>query len=290
MNCRHCILSGIDLGADTESILSYAAYFGAATGSTVKLLYVLDYLLTPPSYLAAYIEEEKKKDEAEISGWRTRITSAGVDAEYCIVLGRLHESFSQAIEKYLPGLLILGYRSHVLRPSNSERLIRALDVPMLVVRGKAAEDCTIGSVKIRDILCPVDFSENTARVVSAAKRYAELFGADIHLVHVIPSHFAKDKLRLLKSLEDADRERFDTAIRSDAETSLESLCLTMGISRKGEIFQGNPADVIASIARERKYSLIAMGAKGSSQAGPLLIGGTTETILKTSPCPVLILH
>lgn len=34
------------------------------TGTNVRLLYVIDYLLTPPSYLATYIEEEKALKES----------------------------------------------------------------------------------------------------------------------------------------------------------------------------------------------------------------------------------
>ncbi len=290
MTGRDCVLSAIDLGPDTERVLSYAAYVGVRTKATVRLLYVIDYLLTPPSYLTAYIEEEKRRDEAEMSGWKTRLNSAGVDTEYAIVLGRLQESFAKVIDETSPQLLVLGYKSHLLRPSSSEKLIRSLKVPMLVVRGKAAEGQTIASVEIRDILCPVDFSESAARAVSAAKRYADLFGAGLHLVHVIPSYLIKEKWAVWKRLGDEDRDKFDAVMRSEAESKLESVRLAAGVREKGEVFQGNPAEVIASLALERKYGLIAMGGRGVSNVEAVLIGSTTDAILKTSPCPVFVVH
>jgi nucleotide-binding universal stress UspA family protein len=287
---NRCILSGIDLGPDTESVLSYAAYFGARTRATVKLLYVIDYLLTPPSYLAAYIEEEKRREETEMSGWKARLNKEGIDAEYAVVLGRLHESFEKVIAETSPDLLVLGYKSHVLRPSSSERLIRALKIPVVVVRGEAAEGAAIGSVHIKKILCPVDFSDNAQRAVTAAKGYASIFGAELQLTHVIPSHLIKEKWSAWSTMGTADREKFDASMKAEAESRLEALCRDCGIGGKGEILQGNPSEVIAARALNEGYDLIAMGGRGLSYIRSVLIGGTTDALLKSSPCPVLIVH
>jgi nucleotide-binding universal stress UspA family protein len=287
---RSCVLSGIDLGADTERILSYAAYAGDRMKATVKFLYVIDYLLTPPSYLTAYIEEEKRRDEGEMAGWKTRLGSIGVDAEYAVVMGRLHESFAKVIEETSPELLVLGYKSHVMRPSSSERLIGSLKVPMLVVRGESAEGATIGSVEIRDILCPVDFSDNAKRAVSTAKRYADLFGANIHIIHVIPSHLIKEKWAAWEKHGDNNRDKFDASMRSEAESGMEALRLAFRISKKGEIFLGDPAEVIVSLALEKKCGLIVIGARGASDVKSVPLGSTTDSVLKTSPCPVLIVQ
>jgi nucleotide-binding universal stress UspA family protein len=286
----HCILSGIDLGPDTESVLSYAAYFGAGTRATLRLLYVIDYLLTPPSYLTAYIEEEKRREEAEMSGWKTRLKKEGIDAEYEVVLGRLHESFEKVIEETSPDLLVLGYKSHVFRPSSSERLIESLKIPMLVVRGGAAESAGIGSVHIARILCPVDFSDNATRAVAAAKRYAGVFGADLRLVHVIPSYLIKEKWGVWNKMGNADRDRFDASLQAEAESRLEALCRDCGLAGKGEVLQGNPPAVIAALALNDGYDLVALGGRGLSYVRSVLIGSTTDALLKSSPCPVLIVH
>ncbi len=290
MTASRCILSGIDLGPDTAGVLSYAAYFGVKTRAVVRLLYVIDYLLTPPSYLGAYIEEEKKREEAEMSGWKERLKKEGIDAEYAIVLGRLHESFEKALDETSPDLLVLGYRSHVLRPSSSERLIKSLRVPMVVVRGKAAEGSSIGSVEIRKILCPVDFSDNAKRAVAVAKGYAAAFGASLRLVHVVPSYLIREKWIVWKKMADEDRGRFDASMPAEAESKMESFCRGCGVAGQGEILQGNPSEIIVSLALDGKYDLIAMGGRGLSYIQCVLIGSTTDAVLKSSPCPVLIVH
>ncbi len=290
VKASRCVLSGIDLGPDTESILAYASYFGAGMQAALKLLYVIDYLLTPPSYLSTYIEDEKKREEAEMSGWKTKLRNGGIDAEYAIVLGRLHESFEKVISETSPDLLVLGYKSHVLRPSSSERLIKSLRVPMVVVRGRKAEGAAIGSVKIRNILCPVDFSDNAKRAVSAAKGYAAIFGASLRLVHIIPSYLIKEKWIVWKKMGDEDRGRFDASMHAGAESKMESFLSECGVSGRGEIVQGNPSEIISSLAREGDCDLIAMGARGLSYIQSVLIGSTTDAVLKSSPCPVLIAH
>ena len=284
------IISGIDLGPDTEKVISYTAYFAAKTRAEVRLLYVIDYLMTPPSYLAAYIDEEKRREESEMEEWKVKLKEEGIKAESEIVLGHLHESFVKVIEEESPELLVIGYQSHMLRPSSSERLIKSLQIPMLVVRGRFADKAVPGPVSIRNILCPVDFSENSRHAISAAKELASLFSADLHLCHVIPSHLLKEKKAVWKSLGKEDREKFDDTMRLEAESQFVLLCNEYGIDNGGEIFHGAPASVISSISEEREYDLIVMGARGLSYMQTVLIGSTTEAVLKTSPCPVLIVH
>jgi nucleotide-binding universal stress UspA family protein len=48
--------------------------------------------------------------------------------------------------------------------------------------------------------------------------------------------------------------------------------------------------VITSLAEEGSYDLIVIGARGLSYVESVLIGGTTDTVLKSSWCPVLIVH
>jgi nucleotide-binding universal stress UspA family protein len=286
---RSCIVAGVDLGPETERVISYAVLFAGARRAPVRLFYVIDYVLSPPAYLTEYIEGEKKRERSEMQAWQVRLRKAGIEAEYGLVLGRLHESFVKVIEDAAPMLLVIGYRSHLLRPSSSERLIRSLKSPMLVVRGKAADGAAIGSVTIKKILCPVDFSENSEKAAASAKEYASLFSASLHLMHVIPSHNIKERPLLWKRVPEEDRKKFDAGIRAGAQSGLTSFCRQM-IIEGGDIFEGRPGEIISSVAEEGKYDLIVIGARGLSYLESVLIGGTTEAVLKSSPCPVLIIH
>jgi nucleotide-binding universal stress UspA family protein len=284
------LIAGIDLGPETVQVVSYAALFATAMHASVRLLYVIDYLLTPPSYLAEYIEEEKKREESETAVWGARLREVGVNAEYGIILGRLHESFLKVIEETAPSLLVVGFKSHLFRASSSERLVKSLKVPVLVVKGKAAAGADIGSASVKRILCPVDFSENSRKAAVAARQYASLFSAALKLVHVIPTQRIKEKGHLWQRLRKEDMLTFDSEMRSKAESTLASFRKEMKIEGEGEIYEGFPGEVISSLADEGSYDLIVLGARGLSYVESVLIGGTTETVLKSSPCPVLIIH
>lgn len=290
MNSRNMIVCGIDLGPATEQVVAYAAFFAGSFRVPVRLLYIIDYLLTPPSYLAAYIEEEKKKEEGEMVRWKGMLTGAGIEADTRIVMGRLHESFTAVLEEEPVELLVIGYKSHLLRPSSSERLVMSLRAPMLVVRTNAAAHPAVGSVRIRRILCPVDFSENSGKALSLAMEYARVFSAELAVINAIPSHLIKEKWMVWSDMDDEDRARFDELMRSEAALTMKTFCAGLGMDTPGEIFHGNPGEVISSLAAEREMDLIVIGARGLSYLQSMLIGSTTEQVLKSSPCPVLIVH
>ncbi|MBA4374043.1 MAG: hypothetical protein C0402_14425 [Thermodesulfovibrio sp.] len=290
MTCHKMIVCGIDLGPATGQVVAYAAFFAGAFRMPVRLLYVIDYLLTPPSYMAAYIDEEKKREEAAMESWKGLLEGAGIEADTRIVMGRLHESFTAVLEAEPLELLVIGYKTHLLRPSSSERLVMSLRAPMLVVRTHAPAPQTVGSVQIRRILCPVDFSENSGKAVTLAMQYARAFTAELTIINAIPSHLIKEKWMVWSSMDDEDRDRFDALMRSEAVASMKAFCTGLGLEMAGEIFHGNPGEVISSLASEREMDLIVLGARGLSYLQSLLIGSTTEQVLKSSPCPVLIVH
>lgn len=282
------ILAGTDLGADTKKIVSYAACFAAGSQSSVRLLYVIDYLLTPPAYLMPYIEEEQKRDEKELERWQAVLEGQGIVSDTRIMMGRLHESFVKAIAEYSPDLLVIGYQSHAFRPSSSERLIKSLGMPMLVVRGNRAD--MPGSPAVRKVLCAVDFSDNAQKALATAADYARVFSADLHVVHSIPSHTIKSRWAVWEAMGDIDKDQFDRQMQEEAEAELSGMMEKAGLRQAGEVAHGNPAETICDRAEKGGYDLVVMGARGLSYVQGILIGSTTESVLRSSPCPVLIVH
>jgi len=289
ITCR-CIIAGIDLGPETEKIVSYAACFSAAVKVPVRLLYVMDYLLTPPSYLTPYIEEEKKREETEMARLQAVLEKAGVPSDYLLMMGRLHESFVTAITEYTPDLLIIGYASHAFRPSSSERLTRSLEMPMLVVRGKRSEAAAAGPVSIRKILCAVDFSEGSRKALEQAASYASAFSASLHVIHAIPSHTLKERWSRWNTHSRKDMEQFDASVTAEGREALSRMIRDAGITAQSDLMHGIPSDVICAAADSGEYDLVVMGARGLSYLKGMLVGSVTEAVIKASPCPVFIVH
>lgn len=281
------VVAGIDFGPDTESVIAYSLLFAKGTGASLNLLHVMDFLVTPPAYVAPYIEEEKKIIEKQFGLLVKTIEAEGIKPETEVLLGRLQESFETAIIRYSADMLVLGFKPHILRRSSAEKLIKGLRMPMLVVRGETARKARVGSVKIKKIVCPVDFSEASKKAVKAAKELSDVFAAELDLIHVMPSHVMKEKM---KSLKDKDSDRIRKDMLDQAKADLDEFMGKTGMENSGTIYEGEPYEEIIRASSSSGCDLIVMAARGLSYIKEMLVGSVTDAVLRSSPCPVLVIH
>jgi nucleotide-binding universal stress UspA family protein len=278
------ILAGIDLEKDSERVLAYASFFGDVFGASLSLLYVIDYFVTPPAYLAPYIEKEKRDAMEKLAALKAMMTEAGFNAESKVVVGRLRESFEAVVKKRSADMLVLGFMSHALRRSSSEKLIKGLKTPVLVVKGRKTDAANIGSVKIRKILCPVDFSETSRKALNAALGLADAFSAKLDVIHVSPDYLIR-KMRVME-----DRDRAAKTLRESAENRLDNFLREFSLKEAGRVEEGEPGSEIVSFSERQDVDLIVMGARGLGFVRGLFIGSVTDAVLKSSPCPVFVIH
>jgi nucleotide-binding universal stress UspA family protein len=279
------ILAGIDFGPYSEIVEAYSLLFAKEIGASVSLVHVFDYLVTPPAYLAAYLDEEKAVSKKKFALMEGRFRDAGINAESEVIVGRLGESFESFAKKINADMLILGFKSHPLRRSSSEKLIKGLQMPMLVVRGEKSETASTGLVKIRRILCPTDFSEPSGRALEVAKDLGNIFSSRIDVLHVVPGHVLREKI---ETLTDKDKTMQDLTDR--AKDRLDRFLSDSAMKRPGVTDEGNPGERIISFARREDVDLIVMGARGLGLIRGMIIGSVTDAVLKSSPCPVLVVH
>jgi len=278
------ILAGIDLQEDSERVLAYASFFADVFGASLSLLYVIDYLVTPPAYLAPYIEKEKRDAAEKLAALRAKLTGAGSGADSEVVVGRLRESFEAMVKRESVDVLVLGFKTHPLRRSSSEKLIKGLPTSVLVVKGRRAESEHIGSIKIRKILCPVDFSEISRNALNAAKGLADAFSAGLDVIYVAPDYLVR-KMRVQE-----EKDKAAKALREKAEDKLESFLAGSGLKDLGRVEEGDPAGVIVSLAEKEDADLIVMSARGLGLIQGMLMGSVTDAVLKSSPCPVFVIR
>ncbi len=278
------ILAGVDFGKGTEAVLSYASYFARTFKASVNLLHVIDYLVTPPAYLVPYMEEEKGIAEEKFAAMKSKLIDSGIRADTEVVVGRLQESFDMVLRSTKSDLLVLGFATHTLRRSSSEKLIKGLQMAMLVVRGEKAESSNTGGFGIRRILCPTDFSESSVRAMNAAMELAERFSSELYFEHVIPD----DLIKKIKT--DKDKKSVIEELSQKAKDSLDKFLADGSIKVSGNISEGEPDRNIVNFARENDIDVIVMGARGLGLIKGMLIGSVTDAVLKSSPCPVFVIH
>ena len=141
-------------------------------------------------------------------------------------------------------------------------------------------------MQVRRILVPVDFRECTVRALQYARAFAREYKATITLLHVVQpdgSHVRRN----------ISRERWFDEMREAGEIQLRKLTdvlwgdevITDIVIATGKIFQQ-----IVNEAKEVNADLIIMGSHQANGSSRLFHRSTTERVVRTARCPVLVMH
>lgn len=142
----------------------------------------------------------------------------------------------------------------------------------------------------RKILLPTDFSEYSNRAFDHAVAWAEEFGSDVHLLHVLTVHnfdpfnpgLGFPEIEIDESLHEFTDKQMQEVADSAADREPG---ITME-TRTGF----SPWSEIVDTARENDFDLIVMATHGRRGFSKLILGSTTEKVLEHAPCPVLLLR
>jgi nucleotide-binding universal stress UspA family protein len=138
---------------------------------------------------------------------------------------------------------------------------------------------------IRRILVAHDFSETAEAALAYAMGLAKTLGATLTVVHAydVPTHGAPEVLVLAtdwpKQFEVVAREALDKVV---ARVQKE------GFSAESALRKGVAWREIIATAEQTKADLIVVGTEGRTGVGRLLLGSVAEKVVRTAPCPVLV--
>lgn len=134
------------------------------------------------------------------------------------------------------------------------------------------------------ILLPVDFTEHSNRASDYALRLAKQNDSTIHLVHVV--NISDDILPLASSME-FERKGLKKAEKELAEFAAKRF---KGYEKVTfSVLSGVPYREILAYIKSQKCDLVVMGSYGKGSIDRLLLGSTTERLLRRSTCPVLVI-
>ncbi len=133
---------------------------------------------------------------------------------------------------------------------------------------------------IERILCPVDFSEVSAKAYRHAQSIACQYHAELILQHVVEFWQHQSGYCQVESLISDRKDQLRHF--ADRYGGVEPECVVEESAAADE--------PILSLARARAVSLIAMGAHGTRGFDHLVLGSVTERVLRHAPCPVLAIH
>ncbi len=141
-------------------------------------------------------------------------------------------------------------------------------------------------VSIRKILVPTDFSEHADHAWPYALHFAQEFGAEVHLLHVLaPPPRVTEAYAV-----NFDPEGFTAAMRAEADVSLDRLVQAAQdrhLTIRREVLVGVDFHEIIDYARVHQIDLIVMATHGRTGLAHALVGSVAEKVVRKAPCPVL---
>jgi nucleotide-binding universal stress UspA family protein len=139
-------------------------------------------------------------------------------------------------------------------------------------------------VNVQRIIYATDFSEAAAAALPAALELARRFDAELDIVHV--AERLLDVMPVTGGVEQDAQEEFDQPVRDHLERWI-ARRVPPDLNARAVLKEGDAADTILELARERDANLIVMGVHGRSAVERWLLGSVTEAVLRKAPCPVL---
>jgi nucleotide-binding universal stress UspA family protein len=166
----------------------------------------------------------------------------------------------------------------VLLGSVAEKLVRHAPCSVLVVR----PDDKAGS--FTDILCPVDFSEDSKVAARTAVALAPA-GATVTLLHAIEAPvgiggetFPQDFLR--------DLDRSSTRALAELAAGLQPPAGVAVTTRTRVGYAGS--QILGALEDDRRFDLVVMGSHGRTGLRRVLLGSVAEKVVRHAHCPVLV--
>jgi nucleotide-binding universal stress UspA family protein len=171
--------------------------------------------------------------------------------------------------------------------SVTERLIRTVNCPLLIVTppedGHDAE--TVQQAGFKNILVGCDFSADSSAALQYGFSLAQEYQSVLHLVHVIEP-VAYREVILPPGLLDDVKTDLDEHLTAQLEElapdearnwcEVKTICLT-----------GRPFEELTKYAARHSVDLVVMGVRGRGLVETMLLGATTDRVLRRVSCPVL---
>ena len=142
--------------------------------------------------------------------------------------------------------------------------------------------------RIGRILVPMDFSDHSNKALRYARPFAEQFGAQITLLHVIePVVLPTDFGYVPATPVDIDEQRM-----ADARKKLGSIAAELGANVPVDVVVrlGRSWKEIVDTAKSKNMDLLIIATHGYTGLKYALLGSVAEKIIRHAPCPVLVVR
>lgn len=282
------VLFATDLSDAASAAIPYAKKIARKYGANLFVLHVRPPVMNPMAAQQAWASVEEAamvEDERQ----RKELTAVFADtgAEILVEEGDIQSVLASTIRQHKIDLVVIGTRGRsgykkFFLGSVAEEIFRQVSCPVLTV-GPDAPVTLVSDSGPRRILFATNFGAESQLAASYAVSLAQEFQASLTLTHAVGSPAAGELVNVAQ-LENHYREQLHALVPPEAEP----WCKAEYVVKQGEA-----ADTILEVARERNVDLIVLGVhpeKGFLGASTHLPIATAHKVVSHANCPVLTIR
>jgi nucleotide-binding universal stress UspA family protein len=213
--------------------------------------------------------------------------------EPLISVGKPADEISRVVEEKSIDLVITATRGRsgfkrLILGSVTERLIRTLSCPLLVVRSPEHDfvNTAAQEVRLQKILVGCDFSPDSGRAFDHGLSLAQEFQAELHLAHVIEPPIQPNLLKEETLVSGENQEDYHNLLIKKLKDMVPEEAANW-CTPQTSILEGQPYEELVKYADTRDIDMIVLGVRGHGLVKTLFLGSTTDRVIRNSPCPVL---
>jgi CPA2 family monovalent cation:H+ antiporter-2 len=290
------ILCPVDFSDASRHALDHAVAIAEWYGSSVAALHISTpvVVLEPPPTLVAFpnvttaTRDDMRALEARLREWLEpaggRVTDVLIDDGYNVSAHILERAVSLPADLLVMGTHGRSGFDRAVLGSVAEKVMRKAACPVMTVPPPVVR---AAKPPYKRLLCPIDFSPSSIAALQFACSIAKESDAQLTLMHVFESPVDEDSpVQQFDAPEfrpqrmEAAARRLDGLISEDVRTWAQP---------KTDVSYGKPYRRILAVAEKQDADLIVMGVHGRSPFDVLLMGSTTNQVVRRASCPVLTL-
>jgi nucleotide-binding universal stress UspA family protein len=221
------------------------------------------------------------------------IGEQSVKWEPLITVGHIADEVSRLVKEKEMDLVIAATRGRsglkrLILGSVTERLMRVLSCPLLIIHSPEHEFVSPISqeIRLKRILVGCDFSPDSDLAFQHALSLAQEFEADLHLAHVIEPSVSNELLKpdkaLIEEIQQGLHNRLTEKLMAMVPEDARNWC-----TPQIRILEGHPYEKLGGYAKTEDIDMIVLGVRGHGLVKTLLLGSTTDRVVRQAHCPVL---
>ena len=288
----NAVVCATDLSEGSNKAVPIAAQMAGHHGAKLIIAHIIDLpAVTPygetmvdPQELRSWVEQSAKAQITDILAHCEQ-----VEWELNIAIGYPAKEILQIVEDVSADMVVAATHTRsgierLLLGSVSRKLMHTLNVPLLIVPGDMSPE-QLGR-PLEDVLIACDFSPDSGNAVRWGIDFAQAFGAKMTMATVIENSQLSQLLKLDPQKEHGMAEKLQADLNVKLqETVPEEYRDT--IKPETVVLAGQPHEELNKYAILNHIDLIVMGVHGRGLIENLLVGSTTDRLVRLGQFPVM---